>query len=189
MSLLAQFGRGSVGLAAFPPQVLATEATPPCAVASGVAVADPCASDVPLLAGARYLADALLGGSAGGEGQAARLEAAVDELVTVWTPAVQATSRLELLSLLANSDDAIDGIEVTIFGALASRTWAVIEWVVTGRFSAPVLFGDDRLVEPTGATVRVCGVLSAAYTGDRASRISLYYDRMALIQQMLRSTR
>jgi len=133
----------------------------------------------------RFLALALLADAGDGGVDLARLEAAVDELVDVWTPALHTRSRHELLRALTDADDAIVDVVVRVTDAVTVDETAMVEWVASGRFVGPALLDDDVLVEPTGAVVRVAGVLTASFRGPRATRIRCYYDRLVLLEQML----
>lgn len=116
----------------------------------------------------------------------ARLEADVDELVQVWTPSMHLHSRFELMSVLVDVDDAIGEIAVSFTATAVTSSSVLLEWMATGRFNGPLFLVDDELVEPTGAVIRAAGVLSLAFDhGQRATRISCYYDRLALIEQVL----
>ena len=116
----------------------------------------------------------------------ARLEAGVDELVDVWTPALHTTSRFELVSVLAGIDDAIGDLIVTFSEAVESGPTVFLAWRASGRFVRPAFLDDDHLLEPTGAVVRIAGAISLSFTvGRRAERIRCYYDRLALISQLL----
>ena len=119
----------------------------------------------------------------------ARLEAAVDEHVDLWTPALHTTSRFELVSSLMRIDDAITDVAVAFTERIDAESSAVVSWLASGRFSRPAFFDDDRLVEPSGAVIRVAGTTSVSFTPDhRADRIRCYYDRLVIVEQML-STR
>jgi hypothetical protein len=125
---------------------------------------------------------------AGGRDDAAlaRLAAAVDEHVDLWTPALHTTSRFELVSTMANIDDAVTDVTVNVTDAVDSGSTAFLVWLATGRFSKPAFFDDDHLIEPNGAVIRVAGTTSVSFTSDhRADRIRLYYDRLSIMAQML----
>jgi hypothetical protein len=116
----------------------------------------------------------------------ARLEAGVDEFVDVWTPVLHTTSRFELVSVLAGLDDSIGDLVVTFSDAVESGSTVFFAWRASGRFVRPAFLDDDHLLEPTGAVIRLAGAISLAFTiGRRAERIRCYYDRLALITQML----
>jgi hypothetical protein len=118
----------------------------------------------------------------------ARLEAAVDEYVELWTPALHTASRFELVSSLTRIDDAITDIAVTFTEAVESESAAVLLWYASGRFARPAFFDDDHLVEPSGAVIRVAGATTVSFTSDhRADRIRCYYDRLGVVEQMLAS--
>jgi hypothetical protein len=116
----------------------------------------------------------------------AQLEAAVDENVDLWTPALHTTSRFELVSALGSIDDAITDVTVAVADAAQSGSSVHLAWLASGRFSRPAFLDDDHLIEPTGAVVKVAGATRMSFTvGLRAERISCYYDRLSLVEQML----
>lgn len=118
-----------------------------------------------------------------------QLEADVDELVRVWTPTLCARSRFELVSGLWAADDAIRDVVVTFAGGTTGGDTAMLEWVATGRFSDPLFLHDDVLVEPSGGIVRAAGASAATFRGTRATRIHCYFDRLALVEQLLHPSR
>jgi hypothetical protein len=121
-----------------------------------------------------------------GDDGIARLEAGVDEYVDVWTPALHTTSRFELVSVFAGLDDSIGDLVVTFSEAVESGPTVFLSWRASGRFVRPAFLDDDHLLEPTGAVIRLAGAISLAFTaGRRAERIRCYYDRLALVTQML----
>lgn len=144
-------------------------------------------------ANSRWLTDAacrigtaLLGRRDVTERELAQLEADVDEQVEVWTPSMNLHSRFDLVATLTSVDDAIDDFEVAFTESVASPPIVLLEWMATGRFTRPAFLDDDELIEPTGTVIRVGGALSLSFDrGQRATRICCYYDRLALIEQML----
>lgn len=132
----------------------------------------------------RFLARALLTSACSEPFNCAQLEAAVDEVVVLWAPALHLRSRLELVHALVQSDDAIRDVVLTFAGQVATAEIAMVEWMATGRFAGPAFIDDDVLVEPTGAVVHVAGSLSATFRSGRATRICCYFDRLAVVEQM-----
>lgn len=119
----------------------------------------------------------------------ARLEAGVDETMDLWTPALHTTSRFELVSALGNIDDVITDVLVTFVDGAHSGSRVLLAWVATGRFTRPAFLDDDHLIEPNGVVVRVPGTTRVSFTaGLRAERISCYYDRPSVLEQMLAPT-
>ncbi len=116
----------------------------------------------------------------------ATLEAGVDEQVDVWTPALHTTSRFELVSALVGHDDAIGDIAVTFTESAQAGSMTFLEWQATGRFVRPAFLDDDHLLEPSGAVIRLAGAASLSFlSGGRADRVRCYYDRLALVEQLL----
>lgn len=134
---------------------------------------------------AEALVRALLCDHGPGDVAPALLEAGVDEHVDVWTPSLHTTTRHELMSALADIDDSIGDVAVAFTEVATTRSTALLAWQATGRFSRPAFLDDDRLLEPTGAVIRVAGATSVSFTaGGRADRIRCYYDRLALVEQV-----
>lgn len=133
---------------------------------------------------ARFLVHALLVDARAARALVGTVEANVDEQVVVWGPADHTTSRTELIAALLESDDAIADIEVSIVGESTIDSTSCIEWRATGRFDNAAFVGDDVLVEPSGRAIEAAGVMICRFVGSRASHISCYYDRLALVEQL-----
>lgn len=139
-----------------------------------------------LVATAELLARVLLSDGSADDEAIAQLEAAVDEHVDVWTPALHTTSRFELVSVLTNPDDALGDLRVAFSEEVEGASTVFFAWRASARFVRPAFLDDDQLLEPTGAVVRLAGAMSMAFTpARRAERIRCYYDRLALITQMM----
>lgn len=137
---------------------------------------------------AESLVRALLCGIGADKVTAAELEAAVDEDVDVWTPALRTVSRFELISVMLDLDDAIGQVAVIFTESAATQSIVMVSWQVTARFVRPMFLDDDHLLEPTGAAIRVAGATSVAFTTSGcAGRIRCYYDRLALVEQFVSS--
>ena len=156
---------------------------------SHVPGAVPGAAEPPNLARLRAVTSALLLDHVATRVDIAQLEADVDELVGVWTPTLCARSRFELVAGLWAADDAICDVVVTFADGVTGADSATLEWEATGRFSDPLFLHDDVLVEPSGGIVRAAGVTAAAFRGARVTRIRCYFDRLALMEQMLEPSR
>lgn len=138
------------------------------------------------IADAERLIRTLLCGIGADETAGAALEAAVDEYVDVWTPALHTVTRFELISVMVDLDDAIGQVAVAFTESAATRSVAMLGWQATARFVRPTFLDDDHLLEPTGAVIRVTGATSVSFTAaGRAERIRCYYDRLALVEQLV----
>lgn len=187
MSLLSQFSHRSPN-GPTPREAVARSAyeVPP---ARGVVLATTRPDDhVVDLCAARRIARTLLATVGVDDDDLAMLEAEVDERVDVWTPSIRLRSRYELMSALVNADDTIGEISVAFSEAAATSSTVLLEWSAIGRFTGPALLNDDELVEPTGAAIRVDGTLGLSFSGGhRATQIRCYYDRLAVIEQLVPS--
>lgn len=134
---------------------------------------------------ARFLVEALLVDARTVRDLVPELEASVDERVVVWSPTLQTTSRTELVTALLESDDAIADLHVETVAECVAGSNAWVEWRVTGRFDNAAFVNDDLLIEPSGGTIESAGVSVFSFTGLRAVRIHCFYDRLALLEQVL----
>lgn len=151
----------------------------------GVALDRPTDDDARIV-GAEGVVRILLGDGEADDVAIPRLEADVDEYVDVWTPTLHTTTRFELIAALAEIDDVISDVVLTITETVATPSGALMTWQATGRFARPAFFDDDHLLEPNGAVVHVAGATSVSFTAaGRAERIRCYYDRLGLIEQLL----
>ncbi|WP_040492114.1 nuclear transport factor 2 family protein [Ilumatobacter nonamiensis] len=123
------------------------------------------------------------------DGDLRHLEAALEELVVVWTPAVCLRSRSEVVRALADADDALGEVVVVFDSSASTGSSVFVEWVATGRFTGPALLNDDELVEPSGAVIRVGGAMQLSFQdGQHVSEIHCYYDRLGLTEQLIRGS-
>ena len=136
---------------------------------------------------ARFLTYALLADVASLREVLAEVGASVHENVHVWSPSLCASSRRELVAALAESDDAITDVAVSIVGETAARSVVLVEWHLEGTFNNVGFVNDDLLIEPSGGVVESTGVLVIEFKGGRASQIRCYYDALGLLEQVVRS--
>lgn len=113
------------------------------------------------------------------------LEGVLDEAVVMWSPALQITSRDELLAALLGSDDALSHVQLTLVRAVVEGRTTCVEWRVHGLFDKAGFLNDDILVEPSRAAVECAGVLVLTFSGERVSAIRCFYDSLSLLEQML----
>jgi hypothetical protein len=185
MSLLSQFLHRSPN--GPPPRGAVGQSPDQVPTARGVVLATTRPEDqVVDVRAARRIALTLLATVGVDEDDLAMLEAEVDERVDVWTPSIRLRSRFELVSALVDADDTIGEIAVAFSEAAVNSSTVLLEWSAIGRFTGPALLDDDELIEPTGAAVRVDGALGLSFSGGhRATEIRCYYDRLALIEQLV----
>jgi len=134
---------------------------------------------------AHFLAHVLLSDASVVMALLTELEASVAEDVVVWSPCVCTTSRTDLVAALLEGDDAITDVDVTILGASATESTAHVEWHLQGRFNNAGFLNDDVLIEPSGATVAVSGVLVVEFRQSLARHIRCYYDELGVLEQVV----
>jgi hypothetical protein len=159
-----------------------TSVTPPPVPARGHRHA---AVDAQCCAVGEMLAVALLGDPPPDE-VVAELEESVDADVVTWTPSIHLRSRAALLDAVANADDAIAEVRVTPTVRIAEQDSIHLEWTISGIFRRAGFLNDDVLIEPSGGPIEAAGVLTATFDGDAVVQIRCYYDRLAILEQVLR---
>ena len=188
MTLLGPFDR-PVALKLFEAGVMRRTTTPGRVVGRGSqrpAQAKPSTSaDERRVDIARFLTRALLGDPSDAVPQLGRLEAMVDESVVVRSPSMYTTSRSELVRAIFARDDAITTNGVEIVGEAIGGTRVYLEWLVTGWFDGAGFLNDDLLIEPSHCQVEVPGVLVCGFRGELVSHITCFYDRVALLEQLV----
>jgi hypothetical protein len=107
-----------------------------------------------------------------------------DDVVT-WSPALHTGSRTALLAALADGDDAVTDVQLTVVGEAVVGTTAYVEWQLCGRFDNAGFVNDDILVEPSCAPVVCPGVLVLTFVRGQVALIRCYYDALSLVEQVL----
>ncbi len=174
-----RFGRPPVVVPARPPVIVPArppDVTPPD---------EQTAEDLARIEIACRLTRALLTDVAQSLDELLRLEAAVDELVVVWSPTLYTTNRAELLAALAGRDDAVVDIDVQVEAADHVGGRVLVEWRIVGRFGNAGFINDDVLVEPTHERVESAGVMIHTFEDRRVVRIDCFFDALALLEQVL----
>ena len=136
---------------------------------------------------ARFLTKTLLADAHTVRAAVAELEAALDENVITWSPAMHTTSRTALVSALLDGDDALSDIEISIDREGFGGASIFVLWSFTARFSRPGLLNDDVLIEPSYRSIKSAGVLVTSFRAgaSRAVRIDCFYDGVSLLEQVL----
>ncbi len=137
---------------------------------------------------AEWVLFALLAHGAGdGEAIPPAVEAMASDVV-VWSPAVCATSRDEVVADLGQpheDDDALTDVRVEVLATDVVDERVFTEWRLTARFTNTCFIDDDLLVEPTGRLVETSGVQVATFRGGKLTRVNCYYDDLALLEQLV----
>lgn len=144
---------------------------------------DPLASD-PAVTGSIDLLACLLGIRAPLEPSDPELERLLTPDVSLWSPHLCAHSRAELLDVLLDTDDALEQTTLTVDTLDVVPPRVYVQWSLTGIFANPCLLGDDVLIEPTGTTVSVAGILVTRIDGGRIRDLRCYVDDLTLLEQL-----
>jgi ketosteroid isomerase-like protein len=121
---------------------------------------------------------------AGVEGDRRAVEAACTDDVRVWTPALTAASRAELLDVLDRRDGAFSDVELVTTPLDVGGDFACVEWTVRMSHTGALALGDDTTLQPTGERVVVNGATIAEFEGDRICSLRQYWDEFAVLEQL-----
>jgi SnoaL-like polyketide cyclase len=105
--------------------------------------------------------------------------------VVGWSPILSVSSLAELEAEVAERDDALSNIEVSLDSIDFIGDKAIAEWRVSADHTGPLLIDDDLLVEPTGRRIILAGVIIAEFRGNQIRTFRTYFDDAALLEQML----
>jgi hypothetical protein len=134
---------------------------------------------------AEFLVPTLLADTTTVRSALGNLEACLDEQVVTWSPSMCTTTRTELVSALANGDDAMSDVSVTVVDLVVSGRDVHAEWVMAARFTRAAFLDDDILVEASGRTLQSAGMTVLGFVGPRVGSIRCYYDGLALLEQAM----
>ena len=70
----------------------------------------------------------------------------------------------------------VEKIEVTLSNVVIVNATVAAEWMVEATLVAPVLFGDNVLIEPTDDRLHLCGSSFAEFAGERIAAFRCYFD-------------
>jgi hypothetical protein len=109
------------------------------------------------------------------------------EDVRAWTPERAISSRDELLAELDRREDTFSFTdsdpEADIMPLDVGGEFACAEWSVTLVHTGKLDLADGRVLEPTGARVRVHGVTVAEFSGERICALRQYWDEHGALEE------
>lgn len=97
------------------------------------------------------------------------------------SPHVEVTTRDAAQRAFGGGDDALSCMAIVVHAIDVVRDTAYAEWRLDAKFSAPLLFDDDLLIEPTGGAVRLRGASVAEFRGLRIAVCRHYFDDSELL--------
>lgn len=109
-------------------------------------------------------------------GDADQIDQIFTEDVRFRSPHVSVRSRADLRREVGEPDSALDEIDVTVLVTIMNESAAALEWRLEVTLTAPILFGDNVLIEPTGERVQLQGAAFAEFSGDRIRAFRCYFD-------------
>lgn len=119
-----------------------------------------------------------------------RVRAHLASDIVAWSPHLFATCRDQLLMSMdveeLNGDTLTEvTLEASHVGVIPPRVY--VEWRLTARFTSPGFIDDDLMIEPTGRLLETAGFEVVTFRGEHATSVHLYYDDLALLEQLLTS--
>jgi limonene-1,2-epoxide hydrolase len=105
--------------------------------------------------------------------------------VVCTSPIVATSSRDELETWLSSRVDGLANIELVLDHVMDDESCAVAEWRVGADHARPFVVPEDRRLDPRNERMALRGVSVADFTGIRISAIRHYFDKEALLAQLL----
>jgi ketosteroid isomerase-like protein len=121
---------------------------------------------------------------AGLTGNRRTVEEACTDDVRMWSPAITAGSRAELLEVLDRRDGAFSDLELDVTPLDVGGDFACVEWTVRMTHSGPLELANGARFEPSGEAVIVNGATIAEFDGDRICSLRQYWDEFAVLEQL-----
>jgi ketosteroid isomerase-like protein len=118
------------------------------------------------------------------EGDRETLAALYTDDVKAWTPALSASSAVDLLEELDRRDDAFSDVEVELTPLDVGGEYACVEWRVSMTHTGDLELRDGAVAPPTGLRITVNGVTIAEFRGDRICSLRQYWDELAVFEQL-----
>jgi hypothetical protein len=102
-----------------------------------------------------------------------------------WSPTLVFSSRAEAEAALADREHPLSVLEFGIDRLCWSDTLVFAEWNLRASLQAPLLIGDDILVEAEDGNVSLVGATVAVRCGPLLSAVHTYFDDASLIEQVI----
>ena len=101
------------------------------------------------------------------------------------SPIVATSSRDELETWLSSRVDGLANIELVLDHAIDDESCAVVEWRVEADHARPFVVPQDTRLDPHNESMSLRGMSVAEFTGVRISAIRHYFDKEALLVQLV----
>lgn len=105
--------------------------------------------------------------------------------VRVWSPAMNVSSREELVERLRERDDSLSDVTVLVRGLSSGGSTVIAEWRLDAEHTGPLVLDEELSVPATGRHIHIGGATFADFRGDRISSLRSYFDDMAVVEQLL----
>jgi ketosteroid isomerase-like protein len=118
-------------------------------------------------------------------GDADALPELFTEDVSGWSPNLMVGSLGELADAVADRDDALSNVDITIDAVDVVGNKGFAEYRVSAVFSGPFVIQRGVVVEPNGHDILLGAAMVAEFSGDRIAAFRNYFDDATLLEQML----
>lgn len=118
-------------------------------------------------------------------GGADELERLLTEDAVSVSPTQAFVSRAQAVEARADHTSTLVVVDFDVTRLVWTDCLVVAEWCLLSTQGAPLLVGDDVLVEGTDRPITLSGVTVAERRGDRFSAVRTYFDEADLIEQVL----
>ena len=105
--------------------------------------------------------------------------------VSAWSPNFLATSRSELAEVVAERDASLSNVSLGIdaLDVVGNKGYAEVR--VSATFSGPFVIDEDTVIEPNGRELLLGSAVVAEFDGDAISALRVYFDNVALLEQLV----
>jgi hypothetical protein len=102
-----------------------------------------------------------------------------------WSPNFRVSSLAELAETIADRADTLSNLVLVINGITVVGHKASAEWRLDADNTGPLYNGDEVLIEATGHHVHLAGAIFADFRDDRIKSFRMYFDDLALVEQLV----
>jgi ketosteroid isomerase-like protein len=105
--------------------------------------------------------------------------------VSAWSPNFLATSRSELAEVVAEREESLSNVSLGIDALDVVGNKGYAEFRVSATFSGPFVIDEETVIEPNGRELLLGGAVVAEFDGQTISAVRVYFDNVALLEQLV----
>jgi predicted ester cyclase len=104
-----------------------------------------------------------------------------------WSPALHVSSLAELSDALADREQALSNVRVSVRSLQLSGAKATAEWRVDADHTGTLVLDEELTVPATGRHVHLGGATFAEFENGKIRAFRSYFDEMGLLEQLMAS--